>query len=303
MSVRLERAQSLGWWAECLGGELDEGAGDSVVERVAEPGPCDAPNTLQVLLRARYAPGEISAASVWLCTPELAGRLPTGRRLSHGHAAWALARLLAGAAPAAAGRVHPSARVAATAVVEPGVGVGEDARIEAGAVIYAGVTLGARVRIGAGAVIGRPGFGWVEGPDGQRERMPQPGGVVLEDDVEVGPLCTVDSGTLAPTLLQRGVKLDAHVHVGHNVRIGPDCLIAAQVGFAGSVVLGRGVLVGGQAGFKDHVRVGDGARVLAKSGVIGDVPPGAIVAGFPAMARVPWLRAMAELRANRGRRR
>jgi UDP-3-O-[3-hydroxymyristoyl] glucosamine N-acyltransferase len=126
--------------------------------------------------------------------------------------------------------------------------------------------------------------------------------------VELGALCTVDAGTLGPTRIRRGAKLDAHVHVGHNVEIGPGCLIAAQAGFAGSTRLGAGVLVGGQAGFADHVSVGDGARVAAKSGVIGDVPARQTVAGFPAVPRIRWLRAMARLMAaaassNRERRR
>jgi UDP-3-O-[3-hydroxymyristoyl] glucosamine N-acyltransferase len=117
--------------------------------------------------------------------------------------------------------------------------------------------------------------------------------VVIEDDVAIGPLCTIDAGTLAPTVIRRGAKLDAQVHIGHNCDIGEGCIIAAQAGLAGSVVLGRRVLVGGQAGIADHVRVGDGARIAAKSGVIGDVPAGGVVAGYPAQPRMRWLRALA----------
>ncbi len=128
--------------------------------------------------------------------------------------------------------------------------------------------------------------------------MPQLGGVVIEDDVTIGPLCTIDAGTLSPTRIRRGAKLDAHVHVGHNAEIGEGSIVAAQCGFAGSVKIGRGVLVGGQVGIADHVTVGDGARIAAKSGVIGDVPPGATVAGYPAVPRMRWLRALAKLYGN-----
>jgi UDP-3-O-[3-hydroxymyristoyl] glucosamine N-acyltransferase len=119
--------------------------------------------------------------------------------------------------------------------------------------------------------------------------------VLIEDDVEIGPLATVDAGTLAPTILRRGTRLDAHVHVGHNASLGPSAMVAAQSGFAGSVEIGADVRVGGQAGVADHVRVGSGAQIAAKSGVIGDVAPGQVVAGYPAVDRRRWLRGMARL--------
>jgi UDP-3-O-[3-hydroxymyristoyl] glucosamine N-acyltransferase len=131
--------------------------------------------------------------------------------------------------------------------------------------------------------------------------MPQLGGVVIEDDAVIGPLCTIDAGTLAPTRIRRGAKLDAHVHVAHNCDIGEGAIIAAQSGFAGSVTVGKGVLVGGQVGVADHVTIGDFARIAAKSGVIGDVPPGAIVAGYPAVPRSRWLRALARAYRELGR--
>jgi UDP-3-O-[3-hydroxymyristoyl] glucosamine N-acyltransferase len=181
--------------------------------------------------------------------------------------------------------------------------VGQECSIAPSADLGPRVVVGARVSIGAGSVVGHPGFGWATGPGGAVRAVPQLGGVIVEDDVTIGPLCTIDAGTLSPTRLRRGAKLDAHVHVGHNGDVGEGTMVAAQCGFAGSVTLGRGVLVGGQVGIADHVTVGDGARIAAKSGVIGDVPPGAIVAGYPAVPRSRWLRALAKLyrgvRANR----
>jgi UDP-3-O-[3-hydroxymyristoyl] glucosamine N-acyltransferase len=196
----------------------------------------------------------------------------------HEHAAWAMADLL------------DHARVPDLPPV-----VGEGCVIHPTAVLGPRVVLGARVTVGAGAVIGHPGFGWAFGAEGAVRPVPQLGGVIIGDDVAIGPLCTVDAGTLGPTRLGRGVKLDAHVHVGHNTAIGEGTLVAAQCGFAGSVTIGRGVLIGGQAGFADHVVVGDGARIAGKSGVIGDVPSGATFAGYPAVPRVRWLRAFARL--------
>ena len=201
----------------------------------------------------------------------------------HDHAAWVFAHLLERAV------VPDDAPV-----------VGEGCSVAPSAVLGPRVVLGARVVIGAGAGLGHPGCGWAPGPGGTIRGVPQLGGVVIDDDVAVGPLSTIDAGTLTPTRVRRGAKLDAHVHVGHNADIGEGTLVAAQCGFAGSVTIGARVLVGGQVGIADHVVVGEGARIAAKSGVIGDVPAGAVVAGYPAVSRRRWLRALAQLyRASR----
>jgi UDP-3-O-[3-hydroxymyristoyl] glucosamine N-acyltransferase len=185
--------------------------------------------------------------------------------------------------------------MAQSSIVNPGAVIGPACQLEPNSVIYGGVVLGARVVVGAGSVIGRPGFGFAEGANGDARRIPQLGGVVIGDDVEIGALCSVDAGTLSPTLIGAQTKLDAQVHVGHNVRISKRCFLAAQVGLAGSVEVGEGVRIGGQAGVADHVRIGAGARIAAKSGVISDVPQNATVAGYPAVLRTRWLRGMAEL--------
>jgi UDP-3-O-[3-hydroxymyristoyl] glucosamine N-acyltransferase len=278
-AVRLP-GETLGALAARLGGRVF--ASPSLTPARVVPVGVAGEGDLAPVLASRYvrAAREAEArGAVLLLDASLAGALAGHPRVwMHVHATWALAGLLDDA-------VVPDA---------PPV-VGEGSTIAPSAVLGPRVVLGARVRIGAGAVVGHPGFGWAHGPSGAVRAVPQLGGVEIDDDVSIGPLCTVDAGTLAPTRIRRGAKLDAHVHVGHNADIGEGTILAAQCGLAGSVTLGRGVLVGGQAGFADHVTVGDGARVAAKSGVIGDVPPGAVVAGYPAVARARWLRGLASL--------
>jgi UDP-3-O-[3-hydroxymyristoyl] glucosamine N-acyltransferase len=242
---------------------------------------------LAPLLSPRFAASAraaIQRGAALLVDSSASGSVPAAPAIwEHEHAKWALAALLEEITVADAAPVFGAdCSIAPTAVVGPRVLVGE------------------RVVIGAGCVIGHPGFGWAVGAGQAVRAIPQLAGVVIESDVSLGPLCTVDAGTLSPTRIRRGAKLDAHVHVGHNTDIGESTIVAAQCGFAGSVRLGRGVLVGGQVGIADHVVVGDGARIAAKSGVIGDVPPGTIVAGYPAVPRMRWLRALAKLYALSG---
>jgi UDP-3-O-[3-hydroxymyristoyl] glucosamine N-acyltransferase len=290
------------------GGSLDEGCDAWSVRRVVMPEDAVLDDDLVLVTSSRRLELATSRPGLLLVSREIEGRVPRGRRWVHDSALWVVARLLAPVlaeeAPVNApekAHVDPGASVHASAVVRPGAVILRGASIGAGtvisenAVVYGRVSIGAGVTVGPLAVIGRQGFGFATGPAGEVVRVPQLGGVVLEDDVEIGACATVDAGTLGPTTIRRGAKLDAHVHVGHNVDIGPGTLVAAQAGFAGSTRLGAGVLVGGQAGVKDHVQVGDHARIGAQSGVIGDVAPRAVVAGFPAIPRARWLRAWASL--------
>lgn len=299
--VTLASPSSLCELARAWGGDIDVAAERSQVVRIVAPRDARQDDDLVLLTSAKELERARAATGVILCTRELAPRLGRERRWVHACPLWVLAELLAPVQSARDAeswwyeRAPTGVSFGPGARVDRRVRIGEGSAIGANAVVYAGVTLGSGVSIGANSVIGAPGFGWTSAPSGVVIRVPHLAGVIIEPDVAIGPLCTVDAGVLTPTLIGRGAKIDAHVHVGHNVHIGAGALIAAQVGFAGSTVLEAGVLVGGQAGFADHVHVGKGARVAAKSGVIGDVPAGETVAGFPAVRRSRWLRAMARL--------
>jgi UDP-3-O-[3-hydroxymyristoyl] glucosamine N-acyltransferase len=311
--VELPDERAIGELASRFGGAVDAAVRERRVTRVTSPADASRPDELVLVSSRRAIEQASSAPGVLLCDQELVSRLPEGRRWAHTHPLWVVSRLLeplaerqtavAWGSPQVApdADVHPSARIGAGAVVLSGARIGPDTQIGPNAVVYGGVTIGARVVIGPLAVIGRPGFGFTQGPGGETVRVPQLGGVVIEDDVEIGALASVDAGTLGPTRVHEGSKLDAHVHVGHNSEIGPGCLVAAQSGFAGSVRVGSGVRVGGQSGVTDHARIGDDVTLLAKSGVVGDVPAGAVVAGFPAVPRMRWLRGVAVTLARASR--
>lgn len=284
-----------------FGGELDAALDLGCVIRTIGASDRQGAHDLAPVLHDRGAARLIAQAPVLLVAAKIAARVPGGRRWVHPQAEAVLAELLAIEAPApfVDAPIHPEASVAGASIL-PGARIGRDVIIgegsvvEPAAVIWPGTRIGAGVTIGTGAVIGRAGFGYTN-DRGAPRKIPHRAGVVVDDGVELGALCTVDAGILAPTTIGRATKLDAQVHVGHGVVIGARVRIAAQVGLAGSVVVEDEVWIGGQAGIADHCRIGRGARVAAKAGVIGDVGEGAVVAGYPAVARARWLRGHARL--------
>lgn len=207
--------------------------------------------------------------------------------------------------------VHPTAVVAPGVVIgenagigphvvlEPGVKVGRDSVICAGVylgqkssvgercLIYPNVTVREEVTIGnnviihSGTVIGSDGFGYVQVGE-EHVKIPQNGVVIVEDDVEIGACVTVDRARFERTVIGRGTKIDNLVQIAHNVQIGRNCLIISQVGIAGSAVLGNNVTIAGQVGVTGHITVGDRVVVGAQSGITKSVPAGAKMFGTPA---------------------
>jgi UDP-3-O-[3-hydroxymyristoyl] glucosamine N-acyltransferase len=153
-------------------------------------------------------------------------------------------------------------------VIADDVVIGSHCRLDPNVTIYPGTTLGDRVVVQAGAVLGSEGFGYVrDSQTGHYEQFPQIGRLVIEDDVEIGANSTIDRGALDETRIRRGTKIDNLVHIGHNVQIGEDVVIAAQTGLSGSVTIEDNVIMGGQVGIADHVRVEAGAILGAQSGI------------------------------------
>jgi UDP-3-O-[3-hydroxymyristoyl] glucosamine N-acyltransferase len=159
-------------------------------------------------------------------------------------------------------------------------------------VLYPRCEIGASCVVHAGCVIGSDGFGFDPSPAGW-VKVPQCGIVRIEDDVEIGANTTIDRARFGATRIGRGVKIDNLVHVAHNVQVGDNALLVAQVGLSGSCRIGRMAILGGQVGVAGHVTVGDGARVAGQSGIFGDLEGGEDYLGHPARPRREALRAMA----------
>lgn len=181
---------------------------------------------------------------------------------------------------AAGARLGPGCRIGPGAYVGEGVSLGPDCRIGPHASLMPGTRLGARVIVHAGGTLGGEGFGYVWLED-HHHKVPQLGGLVIEDDVEIGCNSCLDRGALGDTRVGRGTKIDNLVQVGHNCDLGEHVLLVSQVGLSGSVSLGAGAVLGGQAGVADHLRIGPGARVGAAAGVTRDLEPGETVLGMP----------------------
>jgi UDP-3-O-[3-hydroxymyristoyl] glucosamine N-acyltransferase len=189
--------------------------------------------------------------------------------------------------------------VAAGCVVGAHVVIGADCLIHPHVTIYPGVVIGNRVVVHAGAVLGADGFGYVRDQStGGYVQFPQQGALVIEDDVEIGANTTIDRGALDETRIGRGTKLDNLVHVGHNVRIGKNVVIAAQTGISGSSSIGDGAVIAGQVGIGDHAEVGDGVILGGRAGVLNNKKlhgAGKLFWGTPARPVREYLKELAAL--------
>ena len=223
-------------------------------------------------------------------------------------------RLPPGISPLA--HISPNAVIGANAAIGPfcyvgdGVRIGSDAILHPHVVIYAGAQIGDnflahshsvvrefcrignRVILQNNVVIGGDGYGFAKRTDGTHHKIVQSGIAVIEDDVEIQALTNIDRATMGETRVERGAKIDSLVQVGHACVVGPDNIICAQVGLAGSTILKKSVLLAGQVGVSGHLTINDNAVIYAQSGIGHDVEAGHIVSGSPAFDYREWRRAI-----------
>jgi UDP-3-O-[3-hydroxymyristoyl] glucosamine N-acyltransferase len=306
-----------------------EGDGEVDIRRIA--GIEDAePGDLTFFVNPKYAAQlRATRATAVILADRADAPLPEGiaaLRASHPYLAFARAAELFAPRPATPAGIHPLASVAATATVSPEASIGafvsvaDRARIGARTIVYPHVTIGEAASIGDdcvlharasirervtighrvvvqdGAVIGSDGFGFAQGPDGAHHKIPQAGGVVIEDDVEIGANTTIDRPAVGDTRIGAGTKIDNLVQVAHGVKIGRGVLLAAQVGIAGSTKIDDQVTLAGQVGVAGHLTIGKGVVATAQSGIPNSVDAGSFISGYPAIPNRDWLKSSAVFR-------
>jgi UDP-3-O-[3-hydroxymyristoyl] glucosamine N-acyltransferase len=313
--------------AGLAGADLGPGADPDLALTDVAPLDAAGPGDLSFLDNRKYVTQfAATRASACIVHPGLAGRAPAGLALLLSrvpYKAYALAAQAFHPSPSAGGVVHPTAVIAADAVLGEGTEIGPFAVIGAGARlgprcrVGAAAVIGARVEIGAdtvigehvsishsligsrvtiypGARLGQDGFGFAMDAAGH-VRVPQLGRVIVGDDVEIGANTTVDRGSGPDTVIGRGTMIDNLVQIAHNVEIGAFCVLVAQCGIAGSSRVGDFVAIGAKVGIAGHLQIGRGARIAALSGVMRDVPAGQEVCGSPAVPIKQFFREVATL--------
>ena len=178
--------------------------------------------------------------------------------------------------------------------IYPNTFVGDNVVLGNNCVLFAGVRIYSETEIGnnctfhSGVIIGSDGFGFAPLEDGTYSKIPQIGNVIIEDNVEVGSCTTIDRATLGSTIIRKGVKLDNHIQVAHNVEIDENTVIAAQTGIAGSTKIGKNCMIGGQVGFAGHIVVGNNVKIQAQSGIGRNIADNEVLQGSPAFGYSDW---------------
>lgn len=169
------------------------------------------------------------------------------------------------------------------AFIGDNVSIGDHVQIFPGSKIYSETAIGNHCTIHAQAVLGADGFGFSPGQDGNYNKVPQIGNVIIEDHVDIGAATTIDRATLGSTIVRKGAKLDNQIQVAHNVEIGENTAIAAQTGIAGSSKIGKNCLIGGQVGVAGHIKIGDRVKVQAQTGIGRNIKDDEVIQGSPAI--------------------
>lgn len=240
------------------------------------------------------------AGAVLLCKPDAAAavqRTSTTTLMVVENPRLVFGRLVSAfLAPKAETGIHPSAsiheqaQIGANVSIGPGVVVGPDCSIGDGSVIGANVVLERNVQVGqgctirAGSTLGHPGFGIEQDIDGSMFQLPHVGGVILEDGVTIGSQCTVVAGTILPTRVCQNVMTDDHVHIAHNVTVGPRSLLTACAEISGSVTIGADVWLGPNCSIMNKVKIGDRSMVGLGAVVTKPFDENTVIAGNPARA-------------------
>ena len=276
------------------------------------------------LANARYAPkAKHTRAAAVIASEPLDGVNAATLVSSNPYLDFARALALFYQAPKQSPGVHPTAIIAPDTIVGPEASVGAYVVVESGTVIGARATLyphvviyqgcrigddftahahvsvrefcviGNRVTLQNGVTVGGDGFGFAKDNEGRQQKIVQSGRTVIEDDVEVQTLTSIDRATMGETRVKRGAKIDSLCQIGHNCTVGEDNIICGQTGLAGSTTLEENVIMAGQTGSAGHITVHRNATVWAQSGLNRDVPEGTIVSGYPAFEANDWLRASA----------
>lgn len=183
---------------------------------------------------------------------------------------------------AAGSKIGNNTQIYPQVFIGEGVTIGDNTIIYPGVKIYPGCQIGNNCIIHSGAVIGSDGFGFAP-EDGVYKKIPQLGIAIIEDDVEIGANTTIDRAVMDATIIHKGVKLDNLIQIAHNVEIGENTVMAAQVGISGSTKVGKNCMLGGQVGLGGHINIGNNANIGAQSGIISHVEEGAKIIGTPAI--------------------